>query len=115
MQSPVHVGVSFCGNTTDQAKLLIDRVKDYTNLFVLQSGPISKNETATREICVYAVNSGLRIMCTYNRSDWQWKIQFFNSSREKYGDRFLGVYYEDDPAFQIDGNYSKIYYWNQTI
>jgi hypothetical protein len=21
----------------------------------------------------------------------------------------------DDPAFPIEGNYSKVYYWNQTI
>ena len=37
-----YFGVSFCGNTTAEAKLLIDRTKDYSNLFVLQSGPISK-------------------------------------------------------------------------
>ena len=35
-----YFGVSFNGNTTDEAKLLIDRIKDYTNLFVIQSGPI---------------------------------------------------------------------------
>lgn len=36
-----HVGVSFGGNTTTQAELLIDKVKSYTNLFVVQSGPVS--------------------------------------------------------------------------
>jgi len=46
-----YMGVAFGGNTSAEAKLLIDRVKNYTNLFVLQSGPISKNETATNEIC----------------------------------------------------------------
>ncbi len=35
--APFYVGVTFCGNTTAEAKLLIDKVKDYTNLFVLQS------------------------------------------------------------------------------
>ena len=45
-----YFGVSFNGNTTEQAKLLIDKTKDYTNLFVLQSGPISKNETATNMV-----------------------------------------------------------------
>ena len=45
--SDFYVGVSFCGNTTAQAELLIDKVKDYTNLFVVQSGPVSVNETAS--------------------------------------------------------------------
>ena len=57
-----YVGVAFCGNTAAEAKLLIDRVKSSTNLFVLQSGPISTNETATTEICDYAVASGLNII-----------------------------------------------------
>jgi hypothetical protein len=35
--TPFYVGVTFCGNTTTEAKLLIDKVKDYTNLLVLQS------------------------------------------------------------------------------
>ncbi|MBM4401290.1 MAG: hypothetical protein FJ045_05000, partial [Crenarchaeota archaeon] len=30
-------GVTFGGNTTSQAKLLIDKVKDYTNLFIINS------------------------------------------------------------------------------
>jgi len=34
-------GVSFGGNTTSEAKLLIDRVKSYTNLFVINSWQIS--------------------------------------------------------------------------
>ncbi|MCJ7767681.1 hypothetical protein MUP79_04770 [Candidatus Bathyarchaeota archaeon] len=34
--TPFYVGVTFGGNTTAEAKLLIDRVKTYTNLFVLQ-------------------------------------------------------------------------------
>ena len=38
-KSDFYFGVAFCGNTTQEAKLLIDKVKDYTNLFVLQSGP----------------------------------------------------------------------------
>ena len=33
----VYVGVAFGGSTTAQAKLLIDRAKNYTNLFVLDS------------------------------------------------------------------------------
>ncbi len=36
---PTHVGVTFGGDNSADAKLLIDRVKGYTNLFVVASGP----------------------------------------------------------------------------
>ncbi|MGD2066550.1 MAG: hypothetical protein PVI43_05210, partial [Candidatus Bathyarchaeota archaeon] len=39
-QSPVYLGVTFCGETVNEAKQLIDKVKAYTNLLVLQSGSI---------------------------------------------------------------------------
>ncbi|MGB9842202.1 MAG: hypothetical protein ACPLKZ_05695, partial [Candidatus Bathyarchaeales archaeon] len=77
--SDFYVGVTFCGNTTTEAKLLIDKVKGYTNLFVLQSWPISNNETATTEICDYAVAAGLNIIVnlginwSYSRV-WTWQF-----------------------------------------
>ncbi|MDH5691351.1 MAG: hypothetical protein OEY81_07995, partial [Candidatus Bathyarchaeota archaeon] len=87
-----YVGVSFCGNTTAEAKLLIDRTKDYTNLFVLQSGPISKNETATNIICDYAVDAGLDFIVFFGWFDtaYPWQIPWLNFAKEQWGDRFLG-------------------------
>ena len=70
--SSFYLGVSFCGNTVAEAKLLIDKVRNYTNLFVLQSGPISRNETATDEICDYAVASGLKIIVYFGDLDPKW-------------------------------------------
>ena len=103
-----YVGVTFCGNTTAEAKLLIDKIEAYTNLFVLQSGVISTNETATTEICDYAVASGLNIIVnlgvnwTYDRV-WTWQFPWFESARHRYGDQFLGAYYDDEPAgIQLD-------------
>ena len=63
-KSGFHVGVSFNGNTTAQAELLIDRVKNFTNLFVVQSGPVSVNETSLNEIVNYAVVAKLDVLCT---------------------------------------------------
>ena len=37
-------GVTFGGNTTAEAERLIERVKDYTNLFVVDSWDIATNE-----------------------------------------------------------------------
>jgi hypothetical protein len=113
--TPFYVGVTFCGNTTAEAKLLIDKVKGYTNLFVLQSWPISNNETATNEICDYAVASGLNIIVnlgvnwTYSRV-WTWQFPWFESAKQRYGDRFLGAYYDDEPAgMQLDYNWFNFF------
>ncbi|MBN1244979.1 hypothetical protein JXA31_05245 [Candidatus Bathyarchaeota archaeon] len=107
-ETPFYVGVTFCGNTPAEAKLLIDKVKNYTNLFVLQSWTISNNETATTEICDYAVASGLNIIVnlgvnqTYDRV-WTWQFPWLESAEQRYGDRFLGSYYDDEPAgIQVD-------------
>src|SRR5674476_526701 len=52
-----YVGIAFGGNTTVQAKQLIDKVKSYTNLFILDSGrnPISADQSKVEEVCDYAV------------------------------------------------------------
>ena len=101
-----YVGVSFCGNTTAEAKLLIDRIKGYTNLFVLQSGPVSENETATNEICDYAVDAGLDIIVYFGDlqpkilldKDLLWRLSWLSTAKQHWGDSFLGVYYYDEPG-----------------
>ena len=107
-----YVGVSFCGNTTAEAKLLIDRVKNYTNLFVLQSGPVNDNETATTEVCDYAVEAGLDIIVFFGditpwslqykleieNKDLFWRMPWLTTAKERWGDSLLGIYYYDEPA-----------------
>jgi hypothetical protein len=99
-----YVGVSFCGNTTAEAELLINRVKDYTNLLVLQSGPVSWNETATNEVCDYAVDAGLKIVVYFGdlsprrllEKGLLWRQSWISTAKERWGDSFLGVYYYDE-------------------
>ena len=108
-----YFGVSFCGNTTAEAKLLIDRTKDYTNLFVLQSGPISKNETATNIICDYAVDSGLDFIVFFGWFDTNhtWQIPWLDFAKNRWGDRFLGLYLFDEPGgIQNDYNWTQIFH-----
>ena len=78
----VYVGVAFGGNTTEEAKVLIDRVKSYTNLFILDSGrnAISENQSAVEEICDYAVSQGLSVIINLGVRDalqannsWFWR------------------------------------------
>jgi hypothetical protein len=113
----VNVGIAFCGNTTGEAKLLIDRTKDYTNLFILDSGGglISKNRTQIEEICDYAVSQDLKIIVnigTIYADSWFWKTvpvsNITEAWQQRWGDKFLGIYYNDEPAgIQLDGNWSE--------
>lgn len=118
-------GVTFGSNSTKDAKVLIDKVKGYTNLFVIDSWPISQNESALTEVCDYAAQANLKFMVyfsfIFNNSPnytqfWDnnslssgltpWHIPWLNASKEKYGDKFLGIYLYDEPGGnQVDGGY----------
>ncbi len=115
----VYVGVAFGGNTTEEAKVLIDRVKSYTNLFILDSGrnAISENQSSVEEICDYAVSQGLSVIINLGVRDalrsnnsWFWQ-QPLNVTKQlwtqRWGSKFLGIYYNDEPGgTQLDGNWS---------
>lgn len=114
----IFVGVTFCGNTTAEAKLLIDRIKEFTNLFVLYSGPISWNETAMTEICEYAVAAGLNIIVYFgdldsrilHRNNLEWRLSWIETAKQRWANRFLGVHYYDEPG----GIYIDLD-WNETM
>src|SRR3990170_6754469 len=116
-------GVTFGGNTTSEAKLLIDKVKGYTNLFVVDNWDIAMNETALNEICDYAVDANLNIMVYFSfifvnsTTSTQrfidagvepFHIPWLNATWERWGNKFLGAYLLDEPGGkQIDvGHYS---------
>ena len=93
---PFYVGVTYCGSSVEEAKQLIDRVKDYTNLFVLQSGKIQYQPEQINEICEYAVDSGLHFILYFGT------VSGCNVWYDEYDSRwdnyFLGVYLGDEPA-----------------
>jgi hypothetical protein len=119
-------GVTFGGNTTSEAKLLIDKVKGYTNLFVVDNWDVGMNETLLTDICDYAVAAGLHIIVYFDfllypyngsvagiyNSTWNiygvkmFHIEWLNHTKERWGDNFLGVYLADEPGGnQIDSGY----------
>jgi hypothetical protein len=95
-------GVSFGGNTTSQAKLLIDKVKGYTNLLIINSWEVSINETALNEICEYAVDSDLDFMVFFDflsHIGYPWHLTWWlDAAKERWENHFLGVYIYDEPG-----------------
>jgi hypothetical protein len=79
---------------------MVDKVRNYTNLFVIGSIELTFNETALNESCDYIYNAGLKIVVLftdvkkYNFSTLTWLTQ----AQTKYGDAFLGLYRYDEPG-----------------
>jgi hypothetical protein len=94
---PFYVGVTFCGSSIQEAKQLIDRVKNYTNLFILQSGSLMYNVEAMEEIGDYAVNSGLNIMLYSGGIS----SQLLTIGSGRWGNSFLGLYCMDEPGGKV--------------
>ncbi|TRO46053.1 hypothetical protein E2P60_06090, partial [Candidatus Bathyarchaeota archaeon] len=110
------VGVEFAysGNAND-VKSLVDKVKDYTNLFVIGSLEISFNQAALNEACDYVVNSGLYLIVFLTDStEYHYANNYtiFNwgaEAKKKYGDMLLGVYRYDEPGGnQLDKGASQL-------
>ena len=103
---PFHVGVTFGGNNSADAKILIDKVKDYTNLFVVASGPLQGNIDELVKTCDYAVNSGLDIIVYFGsyETNRDKTATFIDTAQERWGNHFLGIYYGDEPSGKaLDG------------
>ena len=102
---------------------LIDRTKDYTNLFVLDTArsPLSRNESAVYQICDYATANGLSIIINLGISSqiepdittWFWNSNITETKAnwtERWGNKFLGMYYNDEVGgIQLDGSWTDFY------
>jgi hypothetical protein len=91
-----YVGVTYCGNSVEEAKQLIDRVKSYTNLFVLQSGLLQRSLESVDEIGDYAVSSGLYFLPYFGNIIKLTFSTWIETAKQKWGSHFLGVYYGDE-------------------
>ena len=101
---PVYVGVTYCGNSVEEGKMLIDKVKDYTNLFVLQSGTLQRDLESVDELGDYAVSAGLAFLPYFGHYIEEPFSVWLESAKQKWGTYFLGVYYGDEPGGKmLDG------------
>ncbi len=106
-----YFGVSYGQNTPTEAKQLIDEVRGYTNFFLINSWDITTNETALNEIADYAVKANLNFMVFFSfisNSTYSWHQTWLDTAKQRWGDKFLGVYLYDEPG----GHQVEIGQWN---
>jgi hypothetical protein len=100
-----YVGVTYGGDSVAEGKLLIDKVKGYTNLFVLQSGSLQRSFESVDELGDYAVSSGLYFLPYFGAYLEPTFSVWLETAKQKWGNRFLGVYYGDEPGGKmLDSN-----------
>jgi hypothetical protein len=92
-------GVSFGQQTTAEAKAMIDKVKNYTNFFLINNWDIATDEAALNETCDYAANAGLKFIVFFDlisREAYPWHQTWLDTAKTKWGDKFLGVHLRDE-------------------
>jgi hypothetical protein len=92
-------GVSFGQQTAAEAKVMIDKVKGYTNFFLINNWDIATNETALNEVCDYAAQAGLKFIVFFDlisRRAYPWHQTWLDTAKGRWGDKFLGVHLRDE-------------------
>jgi hypothetical protein len=92
-------GVSFGQQTAAEAKVMIDKVKGYTNFFLINNWDIATNETALNETCNYAAQAGLKFIVFFDlisRVKYDWHQTWLDKAKEWWGDKFLGIHLRDE-------------------
>jgi hypothetical protein len=107
-EKPFYVGVTYGGNTIAGAKQIIDKVKDYTNLFVLQSGSLIQQVNAVNEIGDYAVDAGLNYMVYFGSGGAGTMKRWLDSYDGRWNSRFSGVYFGDEPGGKMLDGYMQL-------
>jgi len=95
------VGVQLGDGNLDDCKAMVDKVKDYTNLFVLSSSFVTQFEDTLNEACDYIYEAGLYFIVYFQTTAASYEFLPFNwaiLAKERYGDKFLGEYFFDEPG-----------------
>jgi hypothetical protein len=103
-----HVGVEFAysSNLNDSQiilrdlEALVDKVKNYTNLFVIGAPQVSLNQTLLTQSCDYISNASLDFIVLYtDTTKYDYNLrEWTTNAQQSYGDKFLGVYRIDEPG-----------------
>jgi hypothetical protein len=109
-KKPFYVGVTYCGGSVQEAEQLVNKVKSYTNLLVIQSGDLQNNLTKLDTVCDYAVHAGLNIIAYFGTYDSQKNTMssFISTAQTRWGSHFLGIYYGDEPGGKMLDDFAYI-------
>ncbi len=94
------LGVELAYGGFNEVASMVDKVKNYTNLFVIGTPDISKNLTELNAACNYIYGARLYFIILFtdpNMYKYTPQMWISEASRD-YGDRFLGVYWIDEPG-----------------
>lgn len=96
----VGVEVAYTNTNVSDVRAMVDKVKGYTNVFVIGSVELTYNETALDESCDYIYNAGLKIIVLLtNHSNYNYdELAWVSKAQQKYGDGFLALYRYDEPG-----------------
>jgi hypothetical protein len=105
--STVYVGVTYGGNSVEEAKQLIDKVKGYTNIFLLQSGELQRDYSSVNEIGDYAVSSGLDFLPFFGNFIQASFSSWIEQAKQRWGSHLIGVYYSDELGGKMLDDYTE--------
>lgn len=96
----VGVELAYQNSTMSDVRTMVDKVKDYTNVFIIGSVELTYNESALDERCEYIHNAGLKIIVLItNFTNYNYDTRLWtNKTQQKYGDDFLALYRYDEPG-----------------
>jgi hypothetical protein len=96
-----YLGVEYAyGDSVDEVKALVDKVKDYTNLILIGSIELTFNRSALDEACDYIYEANLNLIVQFTSSTmydydiFDWMVE----AEKKYGETLLGIYRYDEPG-----------------
>ncbi|MGB9959918.1 MAG: hypothetical protein ACPLKQ_05310 [Candidatus Bathyarchaeales archaeon] len=92
------VGVEVGYDNFEDFARFVDEVEDYVNLIVIGSLNITTNATRLTMVCDYLYSKGLYFMPFMFITQHVDKADFFNVAKERWGEKFLGVYLSDEPG-----------------
>ncbi len=116
----LYFGVDVGFESLDETLRIVDEVSSYTNLFIIGCyGPLTYdnnsypvyNETRLSFISRYVYDKGLSFI-VYSDDPRFPSAEWFNDAKANFGDKFLGIYFYDEPGGkQLDlAPYPAFYY-----